>query len=446
MKKTTDLIKSLIKRRDKAIAGKTGNLHPYDFARVFPALKETERRFLYDNLPAERLADILSYLDTGKTIACLKEIGIDKSIPILEKMASDDITDILNEIEDEDFRAILGRFSRESQAELAYLRKYKEDQVGAVMTTNYIAVESNLDVKDAMKILIRESEDSETIDPVYVTENGKLIGFIKLVDLIIARSPKKIAELADGMIVSAEVEDKAADAAAKMNNYGLSVLPVVEDGKLVGIVTIDDALDVVEKEETETYGQLAAVAIEEESLFKGTLRRVPWLSSLLALGFLLSGLISSFEGAIRQVTALVFFQTMILDMVGNISTQSLSVSIRHLVRGDLNTPRKTAKHLFKELRVAVINAAVCAVLAFAVSYAVLSVTKTEAKATIALIVSLSIMASLVFGGMFGAAVPIVFSRLKIDPALASGPLIITLNDLFATVIYFGLATALLNLV
>ncbi|MGB4332435.1 MAG: CBS domain-containing protein, partial [Bacilli bacterium] len=104
------------------------------------------------------------------------------------------------------------------------------------MTTNYIAVESDLDVKDAMKILIRESEDSETIDPVYVTENGKLIGFIKLVDLIIARSPIKIAELADGMIVSAEVEDKAADAAAKMNNYGLSVLPVVEDGKLVGIV------------------------------------------------------------------------------------------------------------------------------------------------------------------------------------------------------------------
>lgn len=446
MKKTTEFIKNLIKRRDRALVRKTGHLHPYDFARVFPGLQEAERRYLYENLPPKRLAEIFSYLETDDTIAFLKEIGIDGSIPILEQMASDDVTDILNEIDDDDFRAILGRFSMDAQEELAYLREYDEDQVGAVMTTNYIAVEADLDVKEAMRTLVREAAESESIDPIYVTVGGKLDAVIKLTDLIIARSPQKIGAIADKMVVSIDVRDKAADAAAKMNNYGLSVLPVVDDGELVGIVTIDDAMDVVEREETETYGQLAAVTIDEDATFKVLLRRVPWLLTLLALGFMLSGLISAFEDVIRQVTALVFFQTMVLGMVGNVSTQSLAVSIRHLVRNDLNTTRKTARHLFKELRVALVNAVICAVFAFAVSFAVLAIKKTADKEMIALVVALSIMVALIIGGMIGAVAPIIFSKLKIDPTLASGPLIITLNDLITVVIYFGLASVLLGLI
>jgi magnesium transporter len=137
---------------------------------------------------------------------------------------------------------------------------------------------------------------------------------------------------------------------------------------------------------------------------------------------------------------------MVLDMVGNVSTQSLAVSIRHLVRNDLNTPRKTARHLFKELRVALVNAVICAVFAFAVSFAVLAIKKTADKEMIALVVALSIMVALIIGGMFGAVAPIIFSKLKIDPTLASGPLIITLNDLITVVIYFGLASVLLGLI
>jgi magnesium transporter len=137
---------------------------------------------------------------------------------------------------------------------------------------------------------------------------------------------------------------------------------------------------------------------------------------------------------------------MVLGMVGNVSTQSLAVSIRHLVRNDLNTTRKTARHLFKELRVALVNAVICAVFAFAVSFAVLAIKKTADKEMIALVVALSIMVALIIGGMFGAVAPIIFSKLKIDPTLASGPLIITLNDLITVVIYFGLASVLLGLI
>lgn len=446
MKKTLDFIKSLIKHRDKAISKKMKHLHPYDVAQIFGQFNQTERNYLYNNLMPIQLADILSYLDTVHTIDYLKEIGTDKSVPILEEMSSDDITDILNEIDDEDFRAILSKFSSESQIELAYLRKYGEDQVGAIMTTNYIAVENELDVKEAMKILIQEAEDSETIDPIYITDNGKLTGMLKLVDLIIARSPKKIKELADDKIVYVNVDDNAADAVAKMDNYGLSVLPVIDQEKMVGIITIDDALDVMEKEETETYGQFAAVTIDDDNILKGTLRRIPWLLILLILGIFVSSIISVYEDFLRQVTALIFFQTLVLDMVGNISTQSLAVSIRHLVRDDLNTGRKIFKHLFKELKVSFINAAICGLMAFAVALLMLTIKHVDNKTMIALVVALSVLVSQIAGGLLGASIPIIFAKIKIDPALASGPLITTLNDVVAVVVYFSLAAVLLNLV
>ncbi|HBP26018.1 MAG TPA: magnesium transporter, partial [Acholeplasmatales bacterium] len=257
-------------------------------------------------------------------------------------------------------------------------------------------------------------------------------------------SPLSISAIMKPNPVFALVTDEAIDAVHKINDYGIGALPVLDQGKMVGIITIDDAMDVVHDDATENFGMLASYVTkpaEESSLKKSLLKRLPWLTVLLLLSLLVSNVTKIFEGIIQQVTVLIFFQSMILDMAGNAGTQTLAVAIRSLERNELNTRKNIRKHFFKEFRISLLDSFALALFSFFICTFFLWSRESIGIniGIVSMIIAVSLFLSLLLSGLMASSLPIFFHRVGIDPSVASGPFITTLNDIFSTVIYFGLA-------
>ena len=423
--------------------------HPYDIAKAFLDFSKTERDKIYQALSHEDLADIFEYLDEVDAANFLKELDIEHGTSVLSEMEVDDAVDIINELE-EDASSYLENLELEDQKEISYLSAYEEDTAGSIMTTNYLEVDADWDVKEAMKYLIAEANEAEIVDPLFVSRNNQMVGVLDLKKLIIARTPKKISEIMEENFSFVNTNDSIIDASMKISNYDIYALPVLENQKLVGIITMDDALDVIKDEVDDDLEKMASIGEIKEgrtTLFKTLAARIPWLILLLILGLLTANVIGAYEDVIKQVTTLALFQTLILDMAGNVGTQSLAVTIRGLSRKNLDSKSKTRKHLLKELKISIINSFLLGILAFIVSYIFLLVNGDETIniIMICLIIGLAIFISLILSGLFGTLVPIIFDKLKIDPAVASGPFITTLNDLISVTVYFSLAIILLGL-
>ncbi|MDD3171293.1 MAG: magnesium transporter [Bacilli bacterium] len=424
--------------------------HPYDIARVFLDLDIDDRKTLYKALSSEELADIFEYLDEADAAAFLKEMDIDSSSSILGEMETDDAADVINEMSD-DASLYLNKLDVEDKKNLSYLTTHKDDTAGSIMTTNFLQIESDWDVKEAMKFLVTEANEAEIIDPLFVSKENKLVGIIELKDLIIARSPKKISEIMHENYVFINTTDSIIDASTKINNYDIYALPVLDGQKLVGIITMDDALDVIEDEATDDYEKMAILGEEvtgKHVIIKSLISRLPWLILLLILSLLISNVIGIYEDVIKQVTVLIFFQTLILDMAGNIGTQALAVTIRSLGRHELDTNKRIRKHFLKEFKISLFNSFLLGVLAFLVCFIFLKLRNTPDVDIMAVsfVVSLAMMIALILSGLLGTLMPTLFYKLKIDPAVASGPFITTLNDLISVVVYFNLAMIFLNII
>lgn len=425
--------------------------HPYDLAQAFKKFNLEERNILYKYLPSEDIADIFEYLDETEVVEYLNEMDVTRGASILNDMETDDATDVINEMDENDAINIINKMDRADKEELNYLSTHREDTAGSIMTTNYIQIEGDWDVKDAMKHLISEANEAEIIDPLFVCSNNKLIGILELKDLIIARSPCKISSIMRSNYTYATTTDSVNDVAKIIQNYDLHALPVIDNLDLVGVITADDALDVIQDEATDDYNKIASIGNEIEgrySVLKTLFSRLPWLIILLVLSLIISNVISAFEGIIKQVTVLVFFQTLILDMAGNIGTQSLAVTIRNISRGDLDQKGTIYKHFLKEIKITLINSILLGILAFIVcSIFLLIRNSTDYNIyLISLVVSISMTIALILSGLLGAVLPILFYKIKIDPAVASGPFISTLNDLLSVVVYFSLAALMLGLI
>lgn len=421
--------------------------HPYDIAKAFEKGDDALRKRLHKVLKAEELADIYEYLEDEDAVKYFSEIDKNKAAAILNEMTPDDATDVINELDEDDKASeYLSLLDKDAKEEISRLSEYEDDTAGSVMTTNYIEVSSGLDVKEAMKTLVSMASESEIIDPIYVTNQGILVGTLSLKDLLIARSPKIIDDIMDDNLITVDVEDELKEVSDKISNYDLYSIAVLENKKMVGIITMDDAIDIVSKEATEDYEKLAGMSssIEDSSIFKTLLKRTPWLLLLLFLSMFMSSIIDGFEGIIKQVTVLVFFQSIILDTAGNSGTQSLAVTIRGLSKDDLNTNKKILMQFFKEIKVGIINGVLLGILAFGVSYIFLLISKTEFEIwRISLVVSIAMMASLFASSFIGTLIPVLLYKIKLDPAVASGPFITTINDITSLLIYFSIASALL---
>ncbi|MCI6716459.1 MAG: magnesium transporter [Mollicutes bacterium] len=426
--------------------------HPYDVADAFKRLDEEDRKKIYKALSSTELADIFEYLDEEDAVKYLEEMNLTEGAKILNQMESDDAADVINEMSEEGLdKYYLDVLPAEDRNELDTLAKYDEDTAGSIMGTNYIELNTTMDVKDAMRKLVLEANESEVIDPLFVTSDGILKGTINLKDLIIARSPLTIDKIIDKNFIACNVNDEISTVTKKIKDYNLYAIPVLDNDKLVGVITIDDAIDEVVDEIKEDYGMMAGVTSdidEQTSIFGHMLKRIPWLICLLALSLLISNITSQFEEVIVEVTIFAFFQSLIFDMAGNAGTQSLAVTVRSISRHEMDNGKGIRRHLGKEFLTALITSCILGVITFITSFIYMLIRNDSmyVEWLVALIIGGSLSISLLLTEMLGAVVPVFFHKIKVDPAVASGPLITTLSDTISIVVYFGLATAFMSMV
>lgn len=424
------------------------NYHPNDLAKVFNQLSSQERQFLYEVVSKENLALIFEYLDNPEDY--LKEISYHQGASILNEMETDDACDVLQNL-DEPVEATkyLELMDKEDAEELRSLTTHKDGTAGSLMSTNFIKFQSGCDVKDAVCQLGYDADEAEVIDPLFVCNNEKLIGVVSLKDLIIARTPKKIDEIMDTNFIFADISESSVSAVDKITNYDLIALPVLENGNLAGIITMDDALDVAYQEIDEDIQKMAAIdENSNQSSIKTVFKRLPWLIVLLIISLLISRVTASFEEIIQKVTVLWFFNTMILDMAGNAATQSLAVAVRKLGRNELGKHR-TLNYLFKELLVIIVNSIVLGIVCYGVSMGFIYLCGLHEQINVyitALVIALSMSLAIIITGILGSIIPLFIKKIKLDPAVASGPLITTINDVVAMVLYFELAKAFMPLI
>ncbi|MDE7263570.1 MAG: magnesium transporter [Anaeroplasmataceae bacterium] len=424
--------------------------HENDIADALESLNKDQRFKLYRILGEQNVSEIFTYLENVADY--VEELDQDKAADIIELMDSDDALDVLEELDEDDRKEIESLLDPESASDIQLIDQFSEDQIGSKMTTNFILISKTNTVKTAMKKVISEAAENDNVSTIYVEdEYHHFFGALDLRDLIIARENDDLVSLMKQNYPYFYANEEVADCMVRLKDYAMDSYPILNaKNEIIGVVTSDDVVEVLEEEMGDDYAKLGGLTEEEnlgESILSSVKKRLPWLIALLFLGLVVSSLISGFEAVVAALPVIVFFQSLILDMAGNTGTQSLAVTIRMLSLEETK-PRDLAKLCFKEIRVGFMNGLILAILAFVFVFCFLFITKQaitgdtyqhlEALKASG-IVSLSLLMAMTICSLIGSAIPIFFLKIKIDPAVASGPFITTLNDIIAIVLYYGLA-------
>ena len=430
------------------LAEKLSDYHEKDLADALEALMPAERKSLYPILGVDEVAEIFAYLDDAEPY--LKELSRDEAAKVISNMDSDDAADALEDLDEIDKGEIVNKLDRDSIEDVKMLLSYSEDEIGSKMTTNYIRIKNDMTIRQAMSELVKQAGENDNISVLYVVdENEHFYGAIDLKDLIIARAEDPLAELIVGSYPYVTDREKISDCIERIVDYAERSLPVLnEAGKLMGIITSSDVVELVDDEMSDDYAKLGGLTGEEdlnENVFESVKKRLPWLIALLFLGMLVSSVVGAFESVVAVLPIVICFQSMVLDMAGNVGTQSLAVTIRVLVDENLTTSKKLHL-LFKEMRVGLVNGALLAVMALGFLGCYIHFFKAYAWGEAFLLsgcVGVALIIAMVVSSLVGTVIPMLFHKIHIDPAVASGPLITTINDLVAVVVYYGLAMVVL---
>ena len=418
------------------------DLHPYDQARFFID-QEEERRFqIYYYLSPEEMAQIMVNIDLEDTTSLITEMDVQFAANVFTHLPADDAVDILNELDKNKVASFLTMMDQEAAGEIKDLLHYEEKTAGSIMTTEFVAVLKNETVQEALRRLKIIAPKAETIYYLYVlTDDNHLAGVLSLRDLIIAEEDTLIEQVMDENVVSVSVGEDQEEVAQKMRDYDFLAMPVIDfQNHLLGIITVDDILDVMDEEASDDYSKLAAMSDVQQiddSPLNAAKKRLPWLIILLFLGMFTASLIGQFEATLEQVSTLAIFIPLIAGMAGNTGTQSLAVAVRGLATGDFGGQGKL-KLMLREASTGLITGTTCGVLITLIIYF------WKGELFLGMLVGVSIMATLTVATLSGSVIPIIMHRLKIDPAVASGPFITTLNDIISILIYFGIATSFMS--
>lgn len=429
---------------------KLEDYHENDLADVFPDLSVAERRKLCRILNLDMLADIFEYIDEKQAAEYLDEMDVRKAAAILSKMETDAVVDVLRMIPKEKRALLLELMDDEARKDMAVIAAFDDEEIGSRMTTNYIEIRENLTVKQAMTELVSQAAKNDNISTIFmVTADHTFYGAMDLKDLITARQDTRLEDLIVTSYPYVYGHELIDDCIEKLKDYSENSIPILDnDNKLLGVITSQSIVDLVDDEMGEDYAMFAGLTAEEdlkEPLKESMKKRLPWLLVLLALGTVVSSVVGVFEQVVSQLTIIMCFQSLILDMAGNVGTQSLAVTIRVLMDESL-TGKQKVELVFKEMRIAFSNGAILGILSFLVLglYIALFKGKTWTFAyAVSGCIGLSLMVAMVISGAVGTLIPLFFKKINIDPAVASGPLITTINDLVAVVAYYGLCGILL---
>ena len=429
---------------------KLEDYHENDLADVFPDLSVAERRKLCRILNLDMLADIFEYIDEKQAAEYLDEMDVRKAAAILSRMETDAVVDVLRMIPKEKRALLLELMDDEARKDMAVIAAFDDEEIGSRMTTNYIEIRENLTVKQAMTELVSQAAKNDNISTIFmVTADHTFYGAMDLKDLITARQDTRLEDLIVTSYPYVYGHELIDDCIEKLKDYSENSIPILDnDNKLLGVITSQSIVDLVDDEMGEDYAMFAGLTAEEdlkEPLKESMKKRLPWLLVLLALGTVVSSVVGVFEQVVSQLTIIMCFQSLILDMAGNVGTQSLAVTIRVLMDESL-TGKQKVELVFKEMRIAFSNGAILGILSFLVLglYIALFKGKTWTFAyAVSGCIGLSLMVAMVISGAVGTLIPLFFKKINIAPAVASGPLITTINDLVAVVAYYGLCGILL---
>ncbi|MEI3110732.1 MAG: magnesium transporter [Oscillospiraceae bacterium] len=448
-----DYVKELVEiinqeERDDQLAEKLSAYHENDIAEAFELLDEKGRRKLYRVLDTEWMSEVFAYLDDVGTY--LEELEADDAADIIENMDADDAVDVLQEVDDNVREKLVSLMNEEATEDIELICSYQEDQIGSMMTTNFIEISRTLTIKQAMRQLIAQADDNDNISILYVTdEDGMFYGAIDLKDLIIARAGESLESLISTSYPYVLASDSITDNLERLKDYAEDSIPVLDqEHHIIGVITAQDLVEAVDDEMGEDYAQLAGLTTEEdldESVGQSMKKRLPWLLVLLCLGLGVSTVAGMFEKVMKQLTLIVFFQSVVLGMSGNSGTQSLAVTIRVLMDEEL-TGKERLKMVWKEARVGFCDGLLLGLVSFVCIgiYIMLAKAKPALYAfSVSGCVGTALMVAMTISSLVGTVVPIVLHKIHIDPAVASGPLISTVSDLVAVVTYYGLSWLLL---
>ena len=419
-------------------------LHPYDRATFYQKVGKKLRKTMYHYLSPKELAEIfeLSEIDDDDYKKFLQEMDSTYAAEMFANMFADNAVDVLNELDKAQVVSYLTLMDQEAADEIKALLHYEEFTAGSIMTTEYVVIPQDSTVRSAMTILRNAAPNAETIYYVFVVDDDeRLTGVVSLRDLIIAHEDAFIHSIMNDRVVSVLVSEDQEEVARMIKDYNFLAVPVVDfQQHILGIITVDDIIDVLDEEASDDYSKLAAVSdmnTFDKNSFSAAKKRLPWLLILLVLGMLTANLIGAFEATIEKVALLAAFIPLIAGTAGNSGTQALAVAVRGIATRDIEDESKF-KLLLREAGTGLMTGFMCAVFVVGLIY----IWKQEFL--LGLLVGAAILVSIFVATISGSFIPLFMHKMKVDPAVASGPFITTLNDLISTLIYLGLATMFIS--
>ncbi len=423
-------------------------MNPADLAFLISELDEDEDFsekqliMLYRILPKELAAESFTYMDSDTQMKLIN-IFSDKELRyVIDELYIDDTVDIIEEMPANVVSRILRNTDPETRKQINELLKYPKDSAGSVMTTEFVYFDRDITVKEAFERIRKIGLVKETVYTCYVTEARKLLGVVTVLEMLVSDEDQRIEDIMETNVISVNTHDDQEHVARTMSKYDFAAMPVVDnENRLVGIVTFDDAMDVLQEENTEDFAKMAAVMPAEDSYFKTSVfqhakSRIPWLLVLM-LSAALTGMISTqFEAQIAMIPMLVSFMPMVMGTGGNCGSQSSTLIIRGMALEEIRL-RDFFKVIFKEFRIAFL----CSVVLAIVNGARIWITYSDPQ--LAIVIALSIIGTVILAKLVGAMLPMAAKAVKLDPAIMATPLITTVVDSCSLLIYFTIATTIL---
>ena len=428
----------------KALKQKLLDYHENDTAAVLESLSRDERLKIYNILDPETLSDILEYTDDFGMY--FKELGTKKQAQVLSETEADSAAEYLKQLGKTERKTLIDLMDDESKKAVLLVASFDEDEIGSRMTTNFIKIRSGIGIKEAMTQLVSQAADNDNVSTIYVIdENSEFYGAIDLKDLIIARQNTALDDIILTSYPYVYADEEIDDCVERLKDYSEDSIPVLDSrNRLVGVITSQDIIEIVDETLGEDYAKLGGLSSEEdikEPVKTSVKKRLPWLIVLLGLGMIVSSVVGMFENIVAQLTILVCFQSLVLDMAGNVGTQSLAVTIRVLANDDLKFSEKI-RLMAKETKTGFINGILLGIASFVFIGLYIFLFKERVLSfafAVSACIGAAMLISMVLSSFTGTAIPLIFKKIKIDPAVASGPLITTVNDLVAAISYYGLA-------
>jgi len=434
------------------VADVIGELHPADIADVIERSPRSDQERVFSLLKDEVKPHVLAELEDVAEAEVVESLSNSELSDIVEEMAPDDAADVLADLDEERSQEVLELMEEEESEDVRRLLKYEEDTAGGIMTTDVVAMHENQTVAEALEAIAYLDTGEEFLYANIVDENGVMTGYASVWELLRERNKgRRLGELAHRKFAAAKVDMDQEEVAYLMGQYDLNVMPVVdEQGTLVGRITADDVIDVIEEEASEDIFRLAGsddAELESASPARSCAVRLPWLLITLGGGFLTSFILEQYHARITDMLILAAFVPIVLAMGGNTGIQSSTLIVRSIALGELKN-RNVLKLLLREIATGAIMGCICGLVIGIWAHFLISKNPEFNPALsimeLASVVAVALFSAMTFAAVFGAFVPIVLHRAKIDPAVASGPFITITNDISALLIYFAVTTALLN--